>query len=142
MNILLVEDNEGDIELTMRAFQRGKLSSTLSVAHNGMEAMNYLHQKEPFSDAVRPDLILLDLNMPRMGGREFLETVKQDEKLKSIPVIMLTSSSAPKDIAECYERHANCYILKPFDLAKFMEVIKQVEFFWTHMAQLPRGVVA
>ena len=137
MNVLLVEDNEGDIELTERAFERGNLTATLSVTHNGAEAIEYLSRQGRFSDAVKPDLILLDLNMPRMGGHQFLEIVKQDEKLKSIPVIVLTSSSAPKDIRGCYERHANCYILKPFDPLKFMDMIKQVEDFWANLVQLP-----
>jgi two-component system, chemotaxis family, response regulator Rcp1 len=137
MNILLVEDNEGDIELTKRAFKRANLSATLSVTHDGVEAIEYLSRQGRFSDAVRPDLVLLDLNMPRMGGHQFLDIVKQDEKLKSIPVIVLTSSDAPKDIRECYERHANCYILKPFDSKKFTDMIKQVEDFWANLAQLP-----
>jgi chemotaxis family two-component system response regulator Rcp1 len=137
MNILLIEDNEGDIELTQIAFKRGNLTSRLAVTHDGMEAMEYLLRQGKFSDAVKPDLVLLDLNMPRMGGRKFLETVKQDEKLKSIPVIILTSSDAPKDIQDCYERHANCYILKPFSPEKFMDVAKQVEGFWSNLARLP-----
>ncbi|MDR3449128.1 MAG: response regulator [Alphaproteobacteria bacterium] len=137
MNILLVEDNEGDIELTELAFRRRKLSSTLAVAHNGVEAVDYLSCRGAFTEAVRPDLVLLDLNMPRMGGREFLEIVKQDEKFRSIPVIVFTSSSAPKDIAECYERHANCYILKPFDPEEFMDIAKKVEDFWGRLAHLP-----
>lgn len=141
MNILLVEDNEGDIELTERAFKRGKLASTLSVTHDGVEAIEYLSRQGKFGDAAKPDLVLLDLNMPRMGGRKFLEIVKQDEKLKSIPVIVLTSSSAPKDIQESYDRHANCYILKPFDTEKFTDMVKQVEGFWVNLAQLPDKAV-
>jgi|SRR5580658_9905636 chemotaxis family two-component system response regulator Rcp1 len=137
MNILLVEDNEGDVELTKRAFKRGNLSATLSVAHDGVEAIEYLSRQGRFSDAVRPDLVLLDLNMPRMGGHQFLDIVKQDAKLKSIPVIVLTSSDAPKDIRECYDRHANSYILKPFDSNKFTDMIKQVEEFWVKLAELP-----
>jgi CheY-like chemotaxis protein len=140
MNILLVEDNEGDIELTERAFKKGGLLSTLSVAHDGVEAMEYLNRQGKFSDAVKPDLVLLDINMPRMDGRKLLEIVKQDENLKSIPVIMLTSSNAPKDVQECYERHANCYILKPFDPGRFMDVAKQVEGFWGNLVQLPGNV--
>jgi two-component system, chemotaxis family, response regulator Rcp1 len=142
MNILLVEDNEDNIDLTEWAFKKGNLLSTLSVAHDGVEAMEYLNRQGKFSDAIRPDLVLLDINMPRMDGRKFLEIVKQDEKFKSIPIIMLTSSSAPKDVQECYERHANCYILKPFDAGKFMDMAKQVESFWANLAQLPGQTVA
>jgi len=137
MHILLVEDNEGDIEITGMAIKQGKLSSTLSVAHDGVEAIEYLSRQNKFADAVRPDLILLDLNMPRMDGKEFLKIAKQDEKLKSIPIIVLTSSSAPQDIQECYERYANCYIIKPFDLTKYMDIAKQIEGFWANLAQLP-----
>jgi len=142
MHILLVEDNEGDIEITERAIKQGKLSSTLSVAHDGVEAMEYLSRQNRFADAVRPDLILLDLNMPRMDGKEFLEIAKQDDKLKSIPIIVMTSSSAPKDIQECYERYANCYIIKPFDLTKYMDIAKQIESFWANLAQLPGKTAA
>jgi CheY-like chemotaxis protein len=137
MNILLVEDNGGDIELTQMAFRRAKLSSKLSVAHDGVEAMEYLSREGKFHDAGRPDLVLLDLNMPRMGGKKFLEIVKQDERLKSIPVIVVTSSDAPTDIRECYERHASCYILKPFEPHKFMDMMKQIEEFWGNLVQLP-----
>ena len=142
MHILLVEDNEGDIEITKRAIEHGKLSSTLSVAHDGVEAIEYLSRQNKFADAVRPDLILLDLNMPRMDGKEFIEVAKRDDKLKSIPIIMLTSSSAPKDIQECYERYANCYIIKPFDLTKYMDIAKQIESFWANLAQLPGKAAA
>ena len=142
MNILLVEDNEGDIELTARAFKKGNLLSTLSVTNDGVEALEYLSRRGKFGDAAAPDFILLDINMPRMDGRRFLEVVKQDEKLKSIPVIMLTSSSAPRDIQDCYERHANCYILKPFDAGKYVDMAKQIESFWVNMVQLPsKGAV-
>jgi CheY-like chemotaxis protein len=137
MNILLIEDNEGDIELTKIAFERGKLLSTLSVAHDGVEAMEYLIKHAKFDDALRPNLILLDLNMPRMGGKEFLNIIKRDEKLRSIPVVVLTSSDAPADIRECYENHANCYIIKPFDPEKFMGVPKLLENYWANLVQLP-----
>lgn len=137
MNILLVEDNEGDILVTQRAF-RDK-SSNLAIAHDGVEALAYLSKQGVFADAFNPDLILLDLNMPRMDGKIFLETVKQDDRFKHIPVVVLTSSNAPADIRECYQRYASCYILKPFDAPKYMETLKQVETFWTHLAQLPES---
>jgi two-component system, chemotaxis family, response regulator Rcp1 len=136
MNVLLIEDNEGDVVLIETAFKQGNSSTTVSVTHNGVEAIEYLSRQGKYADAVRPDLVLLDLNMPRMGGHQFLKIVKQDEKLKSIPIVVLTSSRAPKDIRDCYELHANCYILKPFDLEKFMDMIKQVEEFWGNLAQL------
>ena len=137
MNILLVEDNEGDIELVKRAFKKAEVPTTLSVVNDGMEALEYLTKQGHFVDTQQPDLILLDLNMPRMGGREFLEAVKKDEKLRSIPVIMLTSSSSPKDIRDCYERHVNCYIRKPFDTRQFIDLVKQLDSFWCHIVQLP-----
>lgn len=137
LNILLIEDNEGDIELTKIAFSKGQLSSNLRVAHDGAEAVKCLSKQGEFQNAPRPDLILLDLNMPKMGGKEFLERVKQDAKTKSIPVIILTSSSATRDIQECYERHANCYIIKPPDLAAFIKMAGQVGDFWLNLAQLP-----
>jgi two-component system response regulator len=137
IHILLVEDNEGDVELAKIAFRQGGVPAHLSVVRDGMEALEYLSKQNGFRDAPRPDLVLLDLNMPRMGGKEFLATVKTDRKLKSLPVIVFTSSSAPKDIAECYERHANCYILKPPDLAAFTRAAQQVGEFWLNLAQLP-----
>lgn len=137
MNILLVEDNDGDIELTERAFRKGNLAAKLSVAHDGVEALEMLGRKGDRGAALRPDLILLDLNMPRMDGREFLAAIKSDPDLKSIPVIMLTSSNAPRDISECYERHANCYIIKPFGTEKFTAMVKQLDEFWTGIVRLP-----
>ncbi len=137
MNILLVEDNEGDIELTKIAFREGNLASKLSVAHDGAEALAYLSQEGVFEDTQRPDLIMLDLNMPVMSGKELLEIIKKDDKLKSIPVIVFTSSNARSDVSECYNLHANSYILKPSNLEDYIQVAKRVEDFWTDIAQLP-----
>jgi CheY-like chemotaxis protein len=138
MNILLVEDNEGDVELTRIAFRKGDFPSALSVAHDGVEAVEYLNREGKFQEATRPDLILLDLNMPRMDGKEFLALVKGQDKWKAIPIIVLTSSSAPRDIQECYERHVNCYILKPPDLSAFITVAQQVWKFWLNLVRLPQ----
>lgn len=137
MNILLVEDNEGDIELTKIAFKKANMSCNLSIAHDGEEAVEYLYKRGRFRDAPTPDIVLIDLNMPRMDGKEFLSIVKSDDALKAIPVIMLTSSQAPAEILECYRRHANCYILKPSGLDAFVSLAKQLESFWAGLVQLP-----
>jgi chemotaxis family two-component system response regulator Rcp1 len=136
INILLVEDNEGDVELTRVAFEEGEVRACLSVAHDGAEALDLL-RRDASPEAAQPDLILLDINMPRMNGMEFLSIVKQDERLKLIPVIMLTSSKAHADILESYRRHANSYILKPYGIKEGIEVAKQVQSFWMHLAILP-----
>ncbi len=135
--ILLVEDNEGDIELVRLAFEMGNLSSALHVAHDGMEALDYMYGRGAYSIATVPDLILLDLNMPRMGGKEFLTVVKRNEMLKLIPVIIFSSSHAPMDIKEAYQHYANCYVMKPFCLEKYIEVAKQLENFWITLSQPP-----
>jgi len=137
MNILLVEDNDGDVELTKIAFRKGGISCGLSVVHDGEEAIEYLYKRGSFKDAVTPDFILIDLNMPRMGGKAFLDIVKKDDALKVIPVIMLTSSQAPAEILECYKRHANCYILKPSGLDGLVDLARQFENFWANLVQLP-----
>ncbi|MCF8495714.1 MAG: response regulator [Alphaproteobacteria bacterium] len=143
MKVLLVEDNEGDIELTKIAFKKAGVACEMAVAHNGEEAVDYLLGKGKFqSVSARPDFILLDLNMPRMGGKEFLEVVKHDQGLKTIPVIMLTSSKAPAEIMECYRRHANFYILKPSGLEALIEMAKRLESFWVNLAQLPEELPA
>ena len=136
-NILLIEDNEGDVELTKRALRDQKDIFHVSVANDGLEGLNYLRQENEASDKPRPDLIFLDLNMPRMDGKAFLETVKGDINLKLIPVIMLTSSESENDIRECYDRHANSYIVKPFDTHEFADVIKKTVSFWRDIIRRP-----
>lgn len=137
MNILLVEDDEGDVELTREALEDSKLVINLHVVRDGVEAMNYLHRKEPYIDAPLPDLILLDLNMPKKSGREVLAEIKQDETLKDIPVIILTTSQVGEDILRSYHLGANCYITKPVDFNQFAKVVKNVENFWFTIVKLP-----
>ena len=137
LEILLVEDNEGDVEMTKLAFRDSTPACHISVANNGVEALNFLHKREKFADAPTPQLILLDLNMPGMDGKQFLEIVKTEAELKAIPVIMLTSSQSPSDIRACYERHASCYVVKPFDADRFIDTVRQVVVFWSAVGQLP-----
>ena len=136
-DILLVEDNEGDIELTKTAFEIAEVSFRLSVTNDGAEAVEYLFKRGRFRDAITPRIILLDINMPRMDGMEFLKTIKQDEQLKIIPVIMLTSSSAQTDILESYRRHANSYIIKPHGINAGVDMVKKIESFWIGLSRLP-----
>ena len=137
LEILLVEDNEGDVEMTKLAFRDNAPACRISVANNGIDALDFLHKREKFADAPTPQLILLDLNMPKMDGKRFLEVVKTEAELKAIPVIMLTSSQSPSDIRACYERHASCYIVKPFDVDQFTDTVRQVVVFWSGVGQLP-----
>ncbi|MEQ8169473.1 MAG: response regulator [Candidatus Eremiobacterota bacterium] len=137
INILLVEDDEGDAELTREALEDSKLAINLHIVRDGVEAINYLYRKEPYIDAPLPDLILLDLNMPKKSGREVLAEIKQDETLKDIPVIILTTSQVGEDILRSYNLGANCYITKPVDFAQFVNVIKNVEDFWFTIVKLP-----
>jgi two-component system, chemotaxis family, response regulator Rcp1 len=130
LDILLVEDNEGDVEMARRALREADCA--LAVAHDGVAALDLLRKGE-----ARPRIILLDLNMPRMDGRRFLEAVKQDAALKAIPVVMLTSSKSPADIRDCYERHASCYVVKPFGSSQFADTLRQVVRFWSGIGQLP-----
>ncbi len=138
IEILLVEDNPGDVRLTQEVLRDGRISNTLNVVRDGVEAMEYLRREGAYRDAKRQDLILLDLNLPRMGGREVLAQVKRDRELRSIPVIVLTTSSAENDILAAYELHANCYITKPVDLGRFVEVVRSIENFWLAIVKLPR----
>lgn len=137
LEILLVEDNEGDVEMTQRVFRDGKPACNISVANDGVEALDFLFKRGPFASTPTPQLILLDLNMPRMDGKRFLEMVKEDAKLKSIPIILLSSSQSAKDIRECYERHASCYVVKPFDGKDYAEALRQIVNFWGGLGQLP-----
>jgi CheY-like chemotaxis protein len=138
LEVLLVEDNEGDIEMTQRAFSDGRLACNISVANNGIEALDFLHKRGDFTNAPSVQLILLDLNMPRMGGKAFLEKVKAGNSLKAIPVVMFTSSQSPDDIRACYERHASAYVVKPFDGTEYMEAVRQVVLFWNKLGRLPQ----
>ncbi|MBL0270679.1 MAG: response regulator [Chitinophagaceae bacterium] len=137
IRILLVEDNEGDILLTMEAFSELKAGTRIDVVRDGAEALTYLRREGRFSQSLPPQLILLDINMPGMNGIELLEHIKSDEFLKMIPVLMLTTSSSTADIKACYDRSANCFITKPIDFGKFLEVVQSIERFWFRTVQLP-----
>lgn len=137
INILLVEDNPGDVRLTKEAFKEAKVKNNLHVAWDGVEAMDFLRHNGNFSDAPRPDLILLDLNMPRKNGREVLAEIKKDPELMRIPVVVLTMSHAEEDILKSYDLHANCYISKPVDIDRFIEVVSSIEGFWLTIVKLP-----
>ena len=138
MQILLVEDNPSDVELITTAFEDCKFEHDINSASDGEEALDYLYQRGKHDNAPRPDLILLDLNLPRQNGQEVLEVIKNDPALRSIPVIILTSSQAEKDIVRSYNLHANCYIIKPVDLVKFLDVVQAVENFWFSIVKLPK----
>jgi chemotaxis family two-component system response regulator Rcp1 len=137
IEVLLVEDNPGDVRLTREALKEGKVCNNLSVVPDGVEALAYLRRQGRYADARRPDVILLDLNLPRKDGREVLEEVKGDPELRSIPVVVLTSSEAERDIARAYALHANCYITKPVDLDQFITVVRSIEDFWFSIVKLP-----
>jgi chemotaxis family two-component system response regulator Rcp1 len=134
---LLVEDNEADIRLTREVFADGRVLNKLNVVRDGEEAMAFLKRRAPFEDAPRPDLVLLDLNLPRKDGREVLAEMKNDEELRRIPVVILTTSRADADVARTYELHANCYIVKPVDLGQFINVVRSIEDFWLKLVRLP-----
>ncbi len=137
VEILLVEDNVGDVRLTKEALKEGKVLNNLSVVANGVEATDFLHRKGKYADSPRPDLILLDLNLPKKNGREVLGEIKQDPDLKRIPIVVLTISKSEEDIMKSYNLHANCYISKPVGLDKFIDVVKSVEDFWLTIVKLP-----
>lgn len=137
IEILLVEDNPGDARLTVEAFKEGRVLNNLNVVHDGVEALAYLRREGRYANAAQPDLILLDLNLPKKDGREVLEEIKADERLMKIPVIVLTTSAAEEDIARAYTRHANCYITKPVDLDHFLRVVQSIESFWLTLVKLP-----
>ena len=137
VDILLVEDNPGDRRLTVEALKEAKIRNELYEVENGVEAMAFLRKEGKYGAVPRPDLILLDLNLPKMDGREVLREIKEDVHLKSIPVVILTTSEAEEDIIKTYESHANCYITKPVDLDQFIKVVKSIEDFWLTIVQLP-----
>jgi chemotaxis family two-component system response regulator Rcp1 len=138
IEILLVEDNPADVRLTQEALKEGKVRNRLSVAKDGLEALAMLRREGNFENAPRPDLILLDLNLPRMDGRELLAIVKEDPRFRRIPVVILTTSKAEEDIVRTYNLHANCYISKPVDLDQFIAVVKSIDDFWLSIVRLPR----
>ncbi len=137
IEILLVEDNPGDVRLTEEALKEAKVSNNLNVVSDGMEAMDFLYRRGAYAESKRPDIILLDLNLPRKDGREVLEEIKKDTDLRRIPVVVLTTSDAEHDIYRAYNLHVNCYITKPVAFDRFIEIIKQVECFWLTIVKLP-----
>jgi CheY-like chemotaxis protein len=139
VEILLVEDNPGDYRLTQEALHEGKVYNNLHWAKDGVEALDFLHQRGKHADAPRPDIILLDLNLPKKDGREVLAEIKEDTDLKSIPVVILTTSKAEEDVLRSYDLHANCYVTKPVDLDKFIVVVQSIDRFWLTIATLPPG---
>ena len=139
VEILLVEDNPGDVELTREALLDTKMHMRLSVVPDGVEALAFLRRERDYADAPRPDLILLDLNLPKKDGRGVLAEVKEDPALRQIPVVVLTSSQAEQDIVRAYELHANCYVTKPVDLDQFVKIVRSIEQFWFTIVKLPRA---
>jgi CheY-like chemotaxis protein len=137
IDILLVEDNPGDARLASEALKDSKMNNELFMVDDGEKAMSFLRKQGKYKDVPRPDLILLDLNLPKKDGREVLEEIKQDEDLKRIPVVILTISKSEEDIVKSYNLHANCYITKPIDLNQFMKVVKSIDDFWLSIVKLP-----
>ncbi|MEC4682164.1 MAG: response regulator [Nitrospirota bacterium] len=137
VEFLLVEDNPGDVRLTREALRDSKVRNNLNVLGDGMSAMAFLRREPPYEEALRPDIILLDLNLPRMDGREVLSQIKADPSLKRIPVVVITSSEAEEDILKTYDLHVNCYVTKPVDLDQFIKVVQSIETFWLTIVQLP-----
>jgi len=139
VEILLVEDNPGDVRLTKEALHEGKVYSNLHWAKDGVEALEFLRRGGAYREAPRPDIVLLDLNLPKKDGREVLASIKGDPQLKRIPVVILTTSSAEEDVYRSYNLNANCYVTKPVDLDKFLQVIKSIDSFWLTVVTLPAG---
>ena len=137
VEILIVEDNEGDVGLIEEVFEESKIKNSLHVAEDGEEAVLYLHGEGKFSGSPRPDIIILDLNLPNKDGREVLKQIKEDDNLHNIPVIVLTTSNAEKDILGVYDLHANAYVTKPLDFDQFMKVVGSIENFWLEIVKLP-----
>ena len=139
IEVLLVEDDEGDILMTREALAEGKVINRLNVVNDGVEALAYLRRDGEYAEASRPDLILLDLNLPKMDGRQVLEEVKADDGLRRIPVIVLTTSAAEADVLHSYDNHANAYVTKPVDFVRFIEVVRQIDDFFISVVRLPPG---
>lgn len=139
IEILLVEDNPGDVRLTQEALNDARVANTMHVAKDGVEAMRFLRKEGEYSDVPRPDLVLLDLNLPKKDGREVLAEIKEDSDLRRIPVVILTTSEDEADVSKAYDSHANCFITKPVDLDQFMTVVRSIEGFWLTVVQLPNG---
>ncbi len=137
-HILLVEDNEGDILLTLEAFEECKVKTEISIAKNGQEALDFLFKRGEFTDVKKPDLILLDINIPIYNGHEVLKEIMADPKLKKIPVIMLTTSSSEKDLNTSYENHCNSYVRKPLEISEFLQAILKIEHFWLQLTSLSK----
>lgn len=137
VEILLVEDNPGDVRLTIEALKEGKVRNHLSVVNDGAEAIAFLRRQGKYAGAVRPDIILLDLNLPKKSGREVLADIKADDELRRIPVVVLTTSSAEEDVLRSYDLHVNCFITKPVDMEQFIEVVKAIDTFWFSVVTLP-----
>ena len=138
VHVLLIEDSLGDVRLTQEALKDNRIHVQLSVVHDGEEAMHFLRRQGSYAAARRPDLMLLDLNLPRKNGREVLEEIKSDETLRQIPVVVLTTSKSDQDVLKAYRLHANCYIVKPVDFAQFSTVIKLIGEFWLAVVKLPQ----
>jgi CheY-like chemotaxis protein len=139
IQVLLVEDDPGDVLITKEAFEENKVRNQLNVVNDGVKALAYLRQEDNYADAPRPDLILLDLNLPKMGGHEVLEQIKSDADLQCIPVVVLTTSDAEEDVLRSYNLHANAYVTKPVDFERFLSVVRQIDDFFVSVVKLPRN---
>ena len=139
IQVLLVEDDPGDVLITKEAFEENKVRNQLNVVNDGVKALAYLRREAEYADALRPDLILLDLNLPKMGGHEVLEQIKSDADLCSIPVVVLTTSDAEEDVLRSYNLHANAYVTKPVDFERFLSVVRQIDDFFVTVVKLPRN---
>jgi CheY-like chemotaxis protein len=139
IQVLLVEDDPGDVLITKEAFEENKVRNQLNIVNDGVKALAYLRREAEYADALRPDLILLDLNLPKMGGHEVLEQIKSDADLCSIPVVVLTTSDAEEDVLRSYNLHANAYVTKPVDFERFLSVVRQIDDFFVSVVKLPRN---